>query len=401
MNGLVLEGGGAKGAFQIGAFKAFKEMGIEFDYIVGTSIGAINGAFFSCDKFEEAYDLWYNLNPAMVIDGDKNILDSVFSDDTDMDAFNKIIQYGKELIDKKGIDITPLKNLLYKTINEDELRESGKKYGLVTVSLSDFTPLEIFLDDIPEGKLVDYIIASANLPVFKFEKINGKYFLDGGFYNNLPVDMITNKGLENIYVIRIQGVGITRNAKDRDENITIIQPSENTGRVLEFSKSRARNNILLGYYDTMRVLKKLKGEYFYIDRDLEENFYFDYILSLDIAMYNEICGMLEYENVPYYRGIFEIIIPEIAKILNLDISNSYPEIILGMYEEIGKSIGIERFKIYSESEFMNLVEEQFSKGNITEKMFELLPKKYFGIEKLSSKYSMYKLHRIFKGFIAP
>ena len=40
MRGLVLEGGGARGCYQIGAYKALVEMGIDFDYVVGTSIGA-------------------------------------------------------------------------------------------------------------------------------------------------------------------------------------------------------------------------------------------------------------------------------------------------------------------------------------------------------------------------
>ena len=45
MKGLVLEGGGTKGAYQLGAYKALKELGMEFDGIVGTSIGALNAAF--------------------------------------------------------------------------------------------------------------------------------------------------------------------------------------------------------------------------------------------------------------------------------------------------------------------------------------------------------------------
>ncbi len=45
MKGLVLEGGGTKGAYQIGAYKALRELGIEFQGVTGTSIGALNGAF--------------------------------------------------------------------------------------------------------------------------------------------------------------------------------------------------------------------------------------------------------------------------------------------------------------------------------------------------------------------
>ncbi|MCT4633518.1 MAG: patatin-like phospholipase family protein [Firmicutes bacterium] len=401
MNGLVLEGGGAKGAFQIGAFMAFKEMGIDFDYIVGTSIGAINGAFFASGNFDVAYDLWYNLNPAMVLDGPENILDSVFSEDIGQDTFNKVVQYGRDIFEKKGLDISPLKELLRDNIDESKLRNSGVDYGLVTVSLSDITPLEIFIKDIPEGKLVDYIIASANLPVFKFERINGKYFLDGGFYNNLPVDMITGKNIDNIYVVRIQGVGITRSSKDANENIILIEPSEKTGRVLEFSKNRARKNISLGYYDTMRALRNLKGKHYYIERDLDENFYLDYILSLDVASYGELISHMGYEGTPYHRGLFELIIPQIATILDMGISYGYGEIILGMYEEMAKDLEFERFQIYKESEFMERVEEKYRDTYEGIDFLDIVPKKYFGLEKFRGKYDKHIMSRIFRGFVSP
>ena len=49
--GLVLEGGGAKGAYQIGAWKALKEAGIRIKGIAGTSVGALNGALIAMDEF--------------------------------------------------------------------------------------------------------------------------------------------------------------------------------------------------------------------------------------------------------------------------------------------------------------------------------------------------------------
>ena len=52
--GLVLEGGGAKGAYQIGAWKALKEAGIRIKGIAGTSVGALNGALIAMDDFEKA-----------------------------------------------------------------------------------------------------------------------------------------------------------------------------------------------------------------------------------------------------------------------------------------------------------------------------------------------------------
>lgn len=69
------------------------------------------------------------------------------------------------------------------------MRSSQIDFGMVTISLTDFRPLEVFLEDIPRGRVSEYLLASAYFPAFKSEKINGKYYLDGGLYNNLPVDL--------------------------------------------------------------------------------------------------------------------------------------------------------------------------------------------------------------------
>lgn len=67
MYGLVLEGGGAKGAYHIGAYKAIMEEGIEIRGIAGTSVGALNGALIAQEDFEKAYNLWYNMSFSRVI----------------------------------------------------------------------------------------------------------------------------------------------------------------------------------------------------------------------------------------------------------------------------------------------------------------------------------------------
>ena len=59
-------------------------------------------------------------------------------------------------------------------IDEEKIRSSGKDFGIVSVSLTDFKPLEIYIENIPLGQLVEYLLASAYLPVFKTERIDGK-----------------------------------------------------------------------------------------------------------------------------------------------------------------------------------------------------------------------------------
>ena len=67
MIGLVLEGGGARGSYHIGAYKAILEEGIHIDGITGTSIGSLNGAMIVQGDFDICSDLWENVSYSMVI----------------------------------------------------------------------------------------------------------------------------------------------------------------------------------------------------------------------------------------------------------------------------------------------------------------------------------------------
>lgn len=60
--GLVLAGGGAKGIYQIGAWKALRELEVPLQRVVGTSVGAMNGALVVLDEFDGAVDLWKNMS---------------------------------------------------------------------------------------------------------------------------------------------------------------------------------------------------------------------------------------------------------------------------------------------------------------------------------------------------
>ena len=59
---LVLSGGGAKGSYQYGVWKALKKLNIKFDIVTGTSIGAVNGAMMTLDDFDKAGEVWEKLN---------------------------------------------------------------------------------------------------------------------------------------------------------------------------------------------------------------------------------------------------------------------------------------------------------------------------------------------------
>ncbi len=272
MYGLALQGGGAKGSYHIGVWKALRKLNIDFDAVVGTSVGALNAALIVQDDFDVAVKLWENLTTENVFIADKqvhqffrefsfdgaNIHDykNVF-DRERWEVYQKIVH---SIYNNGGLDISPLKQLIASMLDEDKIRSSRLDFGLVTINLTDFKPMKLFINDIPKGKLVDYLLASSFLPVFKQEKLDGKIFLDGGFYDDMPVDMLIDKQYRNIITSEIK-FSFTKNEfsmmKYEWEGIDLvrIKATEPLGGLLQFDPTKAKQNIALGYKDTIDVFK--------------------------------------------------------------------------------------------------------------------------------------------------
>ena len=95
---VVFSGGGAKGGYQIGAWKALNELGFKPDIVTGTSVGALNGALMALDKYDDAYDIWYNMG-----------MDTVFAQFVgNTDNEETIGKLAKEFVLKGCADYTPL-----------------------------------------------------------------------------------------------------------------------------------------------------------------------------------------------------------------------------------------------------------------------------------------------------
>ena len=75
--GIVLEGGGARGSYQVGAWKALREAGILIKGIAGASVGALNGAMICMDDLERAEHIWEEICYSRVMDVDDDLMDSL------------------------------------------------------------------------------------------------------------------------------------------------------------------------------------------------------------------------------------------------------------------------------------------------------------------------------------
>jgi NTE family protein len=238
--GIVLEGGGAKGAYQIGVWKALLEYGVKIKGIAGVSVGALNGALICMGDYEKAVDIWQNISYSKIMNVDDNEMDKLISGKLKSLSLQIVRKESKKFLIRGGLDITPLKELMKDTIDEKKIKESEIEFIMGTFSLSNMKEIEISSKEAEEGYLKDYLLASASFPLFKNDKLLGKKYLDGGIVNNVPIDMLLNRGYKDIIVVRIYGPGLEKRVKiPEDVNIIEISPRCNLCNVLEFNKKKA------------------------------------------------------------------------------------------------------------------------------------------------------------------
>ncbi|MCI9626636.1 MAG: patatin-like phospholipase family protein [Clostridia bacterium] len=255
-NALVLGGGGSRGAYQIGVWQGLLEMEIPIDIVTGTSVGAINGCMVAQNKFDAALSLWKEIETNKVFD--LNV------DDT-LPQKKKIMQTAQRfLVDyfrRGGSDNQPLRRLLWQHIDESAVRRSSVEYGLVTVNLGQRRPVEYFKEQIPAGELIDYVLASSAVyPAVKPQKIEGEAHIDGGYYDNLPVQMALERGAECIIAVELEAPGVVhKEPLKQAEHLRHIRCYWDLGPMLVFDKHTAAHNIRLGYLDCMRSYGAFDG----------------------------------------------------------------------------------------------------------------------------------------------
>ena len=335
--GLVLEGGGARGAFQVGAFQALQEAGYRFDGISGTSIGAINGALIAQGDFELAQSWWSRVNTNLLFDSDDDRLERLLQMEFDSDTIAYLASAARGLIEKRGLDTSQIRRLLSIVINEEKLRSSPVDFGMVTVNLTDMKPVELFKEDIPTGRLVDYLMASSNLPVFRIEPLDGKHFIDGGFYDNCPMNMLAKRDYTNLVVIRTLAPGRSRKFDYPDISVTTILPAQPLGSILGFSPRYTHRNFKMGYRDAMRTIYGMKGSIFCIN-PIPENTLVDLILS-------KICD--NFEETDARQQFFQHTLPSVARALGKNAHAPCGEIIYSMLENMALSRDLDPLEIYT------------------------------------------------------
>jgi NTE family protein len=181
---LVLAGGGSLGAVQVGSLGALVEAGVEFDLVVGTSVGAVNAAWLVGDPTPEGVEelgrIWRGLSRGNVFP--TNPLRGVLA------------AAGRR---RSLVSGGALRALLTRHLRFERLEEPA--IGLHVVAGDVQTGEEVLLS---EGPAVEAVLASTAIPgVLPPVRIGGRWYMDGGVLNNCPISHAVELGADTVWVL--------------------------------------------------------------------------------------------------------------------------------------------------------------------------------------------------------
>ena len=333
---IALEGGGAKGGYEIGVWQALDEAGIKYNAVSGTSVGALNGGLMAMRDLPRAIDAWNNMKLGKVIELDEEQeenLSRAFNGDIGLDDVQRLIPEALEIIKNRGLDVAPLRAWVREVVDAKAIKESDVELYIATVSITDRKALEVKVNDLPEDQICDMLLASAYHPTFKLEKLGG----------TLPLHALVTNGYKDIIAVRIPGIGHNRRFKMPDDvNVTYIATNADLGGVLNFDAEQSRRDMAIGYLDAKRVLYGLYGKHYYIERSMTDREALNMLLdSLETGV--------------NLRQFCERDLPRVAR--HLDAEGDYYELLIAVLEDAAAKQDIDNMRIYKDTELVAKLEE--------------------------------------------
>ena len=254
---LVLAGGGSRGAYQIGVWKAMRQLGLSIDLVTGISVGALNGAFVMQDYFDQAEKMWSTISTPDVLDHDPK------SSEDFTDYTKNLISLAVKALSQGGIKTDPLRRLIdYYLMDQDQLDQLPVQFGLVVTNDETIESEEYFVNNRPRQEICDLLMASASLfPILEKTRIGQDDYIDGAYRNHIPLSLAQSQDPDLVVVVDIFP---ERKAKldGRLDNVLLVKPTWPLGDMLVFDWRRNQRNIRLGYNDFMKACGHYYGYYY-------------------------------------------------------------------------------------------------------------------------------------------
>lgn len=275
--GLVLAGGGARGAYQIGAMKALRELSIDkyIKFVSGTSIGALNAMMFMSEDLDKATKIWNSITKEEILPTGYNNL-TIRSKLLEIGIKNMsfIKKYMPKIIAGGNISRDGLISIM-DNIDFNFVKKSEITCYVACTEIKELKVKYFKINDYGEEDIKKILLATSAIPIiYDYEEVESLKYLDGGIVDNIPIQPLYDEGCDIIIVINL--------AKDRniDKGLfpsayiieiipTIIEEGLFDG-TLEFNKDMSKKKMKIGYEDTIEMIKPIMDMARFIDKSRKE-----------------------------------------------------------------------------------------------------------------------------------
>ncbi len=269
--GLVFSGGGGKGAYEIGVWKALKEFEVEEKIVAvsGTSVGALNGALFSAGDLTQAIKVWQEMTPSAILQID---IESILKAIASLHPTTRILTIAAQalgVLKSEGVfSQNGLEKIITDSLDKDALRGKKPFYVCCTdVSKNNFfQPLYKKLNDLAYEDVVKYLLGTSAIPgVFSTISVDNTRLWDGFLTDNTPIKpLIESEQCDTVITILLGRSESYLKNKKAYPNVKFfdIVPSGDTGEMigsLNFKAENAHRLLEMGYRDTVSILEDIEA----------------------------------------------------------------------------------------------------------------------------------------------
>ena len=263
--GLVLSGGGGKGAYELGVWKALKELELDkyIDVFSGTSIGAFNAVLFAQDDMKAAEKLWDEVTmdklvPISKFELIKRGLEIVIGGR----HINLAKKYMIQRLEEGGVPKDGAKEIIDTYLDVGKVKRRKKICYAACTELPSFTPKYFKINDYDDETAKDMVIASASLPmIYDCTEVLGVKYVDGGVTDNTPIQPVYGENCDIIIVVLLsKDISIDKSLYPGTRILELAPKNlnENTFKgTLNLDTESKRTRIKEGYEDTMGLLEPI------------------------------------------------------------------------------------------------------------------------------------------------
>ncbi len=385
-SGLVLGGGGARGCYEIGAWKVLSENGLYFGCTAGTSIGALVGAMYVQGSLGPITDFVENLKPTAIANdlfAFPEKLGTWVKNRKEIGSF-----LSRYIVSGTGMDISPLKEQIDHLFSWPLFEHSPINFACMTFNVTKRRPETFYKSEMTAQNAKEIILASASCyPAFPPLEYEGNQYIDGGYWDNVPIDLAAKMGAKKILAINVEGPGLVLPV-DPSLDVLSVKPMLPLGNFLDFTSESAMKNLNAGILDFNRLLGNTIGSFYSFEKSAQYDLdFFDGYLEACFLLNHLSIAQSEIESI--VLKAFGVSKSDLSKILMEGRSAGL------LLEALAYTAGVDVYTVWSYMDFLNTLHEKLVELEKTVTNAEtLLPA--LRNRDLDHKKALYLIHAILK-----